>query len=698
MEHVAGSQNGALVSAAAGLSQPLLRAPDKYLSSYLSDDLNTYICSYSGSSAWVMGEFMMLFDPNSTDGRYYQSSLLFKVYGIVNSTIELGGDFRFTTKPDEGYGFAGSTKKIVDNPGSDAKKFLAGSAKFLGQFNKLSDQVSVINSKAKEASDALKDKTGVLGGIKQIADNIFKNTGGSSLKSVLGVASSVSGIFGVVGSVAGLLWPSDDKPTTVTPAPTVSSGSIKLTGTIETTTVIGSTSTEEPGTPHNFDGNTNAFSRASQPYYDCPMGLFNLRQTPQLARVVYPRAKLNSGNRGEVPEESYTSYSVQEDLTPVFNQTSGMEVLSVKAAIVQKVRYSSLVDAYDNPSAPTRYNYLYEEVQSGNLEAVPFDNGPTPSPEDDTYLVQTPLVDVGCFKGMAFNAPTDSLVKSPAFIRVIAALRRVGALTSDAPYYFVQDYAFDAVDPSPSNPPRLPSSSYLDKSANTPYSLGNVSVIGGSPYFDDVVQDGLLYTRDNTLFVSATSNYIFTINSYVSFIQQVRNRDGTTTTNVIDRGGFRAGNSVSFQGDLMIQPGTDAYVTTDPLYYRPCTNPNLRAQAMGSCNPYNPWATTTVQAPPTTSIARKVPYGTGVAAATIQLAPNPATQSTTVSLISAGAEPSSINRVEVLNLSGQPVWQAASLASTTVMMEIPLRGLSTGLYMVRVTTTSRSYVEKLVVQ
>lgn len=240
MEHVAGSQNGALVSAAAGLSQPLLLGPDKYLNSYLSDDLTTYICSYSGSSAWVMGEFTMLFDPNSTDGRYYQSSLLFKVYGIVNSTIELGGDFRFTTKVDEGYGFSGSASKIVDNPAADAKKFLASGAKFLGQFDKLSDQVSAINKKANETATGLaKFKTGPLAKVKQASNFIEQNTRGSStLKGILGVAGSLGSIFGVAGSIAGLLWPSDDKPTTVTPAPTVSSGSISLKGTIETTVVL----------------------------------------------------------------------------------------------------------------------------------------------------------------------------------------------------------------------------------------------------------------------------------------------------------------------------------------------------------------------------------------------------------------------------------------------------------------------------
>ena len=139
----------------------------------------------------------------------------------------------------------------------------------------------------------------------------------------------------------------------------------------------------------------------------------------------------------------------------------------------------------------------------------------------------------------------------------------------------------------------------------------------------------------------------------------------------------------------------DVYMTTDPFLNRACANPGLLAQAVGSCSPYNPWATTSVQGTPPISSARTV--SPRIATASIQLAPNPASQTTTVSLLSTEGEPS-ISRVEVLNLSGQPVWHVASYGDHTLQVEIPLQGLATGLYMVRVTTTGGSYVEKLVIQ
>jgi len=420
------------------------------------------------------------------------------------------------------------------------------------------------------------------------------------------------------------------------------------------------------------------------------MGLFNLRRTPQLAQRVYPRAKMYSGYRGQVPEELYTSYSVTQDLEPVFNQTSGMQVVSVKAAIVQKVGYSSLAGIVDDPASPTRYNLLYAQVEAGNLEAVPFDAGPTSSPNDDTYLVQTPFVDIGCFKDMAFTAPTDSLARSPAFIRIIATLRRTNASATDAPYFFAQDYAFDAIRQPAGNPSGGSGSLYLDINDYLPYNSSFTTIFNPS----DATFTGTVFQQYGQFF-AAPNSLVF---DYSSSLQMDVVRNGGTAGYGGASGGFHAGNTISFEGELSIPVGMDVYMTTDPFLNRTCSAPGLVAQAVGNCNPYNPWATTTVQAPPTASVTRKAPSGAGISAATVQLAPNPATQSTTVSLVSAGAEPGSISRVEVLNLSGQPVWQAIAPAPATTTMEIPLRGLATGLYIVRVTTPGGSYAEKLVVQ
>ena len=84
------------------------------------------------------------------------------------------------------------------------------------------------------------------------------------------------------------------------------------------------------------------------------------------------------------------------------------------------------------------------------------------------------------------------------------------------------------------------------------------------------------------------------------------------------------------------------------------------------------------------------------AMATVELSPNPATRVTTVRLLDQQHE-QTISRVEVLNLTGQILWQSSSALSGTEL-EIPLRGLATGVYMVRVTATGGSYIERLIVE
>lgn len=689
MASVAGSQSNAQVSSVSGLSQPLLRAADKYQAQNQGDDLTTYICSFGGSQGWIMGEFTMLFDPNHTDPKYYESKLEFKVYGIVRSTVVLGGDFRFTTQPAEGFGFSGAASQIDGTPGSGpngAKTFLATGTKFLGKFANLSDQLGVIHDKAQNTADGLGKVSGPLLGIKKTSEFVAKLTGKATgligaFKGILGVTSQANAVFGLLGSVAGLLWPDEQSATAAAPpAPTVSTGSINLKGSIETSTLLGETFyMQVPGTPHNFNSSTNGNVRSSQPYFDCPMGLFNLRRTPQLRQIISPRATQRSGNRGSVPEQNYTSYQVVQNLEPVFNQLAGIQVVSVKAAIVQKVRYSSLASLFP----ASGYNLMYAQVAAGNLEAVPYDAGPTGSAVDDTYLVQTPFVEVGCFQDMAFNAPTDSLAKYPAFVRVVATLRRTNAPASAAPIYFTQDYAFDVPTTTFDNP------SYLDIYGYLPYFNG-VGIL--NPL--DVQYSGVVFQQYGQFF-SAPSQLGF--DSYSSLTMDLV-RNGGSQGYGGPSGGFRAGTSIGFSGILNIPAGMEVEMTTNQLAGRTCSNPGLTAQAAGTCNGYNPWATTSRQAPSTTGSPSPLP--TKLEAVLVQLSPNPATGSTIVHLFSTDSKTDAglaIERVELLNANGQALWRTSISAAGIKQVAVPLQGIVPGFYFVRVTASERTYSAKLLV-
>ena len=191
-----------------------------------------------------------------------------------------------------------------------------------------------------------------MGGIRDASKFIENKTGATtgllaSVKGILGLAGQAAPLFGLAGSVLGALWPDEQGSgaAAVPPAPTVSTGSIKLTGTITTSTVLGQAIyIQVSGTPHNFDQFTNFNVRSSQPYYDCPLGLFNLRATPRAEQKIIAReTRYPVWGNETLPTQLHTSYRITTDLQPVVNQQADLTAVSIKAAIVQKVRYSSLL-------------------------------------------------------------------------------------------------------------------------------------------------------------------------------------------------------------------------------------------------------------------------------------------------------------------------------------------------------------------
>ncbi len=277
----------------------LLVAPDKYRTQPgTSSDMMTYVCKYGGGNGWIMGEFTMTFDPNVADQNFCESGLQFDVSGITTSNAVLGGSFQFTTKPqpEEGYGFSGPASMQTNNA-AGTKSFLTSSAKFLGKIGGWSDEIEGLNKKAEKAATSLSafntpDKQPLYAAwklSKYVGKQTSSNAAGA-LKGIFNAAGMLGGAFSMIGSVVGVLWPDEEKAAApMQVAPTISSGTIKLTGTIETSGKVGGFSTQVPGTLHNFAPATNTNGRTYQPYYDCPMGLFNLTATPRLEQVLYQR-------------------------------------------------------------------------------------------------------------------------------------------------------------------------------------------------------------------------------------------------------------------------------------------------------------------------------------------------------------------------------------------------------------------------
>jgi hypothetical protein len=420
------SANGGNSSGILALANKKILTPEKYLSSSDNDDeIITYVTKLTSTlGGWIVADFPAGYDPNSTNPRYSSASLEFAVQGVTTSNLTIAGDFVFTTDKQDGYGFAGKKAAVVtDDPVKRIKTYLATGQKVLGVVDKV-DEFAKKFAASSLVTSSNSSAVGHLAGTEQagtIASNnasTASTAGPSFLKTILNTASGFNAAFGVLGSVMGLIWP-DAGGSSFTP--TVSNGSLTLTGTITTTYPLFSLSMRVPGTPHPYDGST-------QTYYDCALGLFTIKNTPVLTRantMVYPpySAPLR-----------WSSYQVSNDLVAAYNEAAGLTLQSVQAAIVIKQTKSSDYDIGGD-------EMFRQQLASGEIIIVASD--------DSTITYQTPFIGLGNFKFQsittAHTSGTSGVASNDAAyrisIRIAAMLQRKNAAPGAAPILYVQDYA-----------------------------------------------------------------------------------------------------------------------------------------------------------------------------------------------------------------------------------------------------------------
>lgn len=449
--------NGGNNSGVLALAKKTLLTPEKYLSSTDNDDeIITYVTKLtSQNGGWIVADFTAGYDPNSANSRYNSQALEFSVYGVTKNEIVLKGDFNFKTDKDDGIGFAGKKSAVVkDDPAKGVKTFLATGQKVLGVVDKVSsfaDKFAAKSLKTSRNTAAVSPKASATA-----ATNAATATsqGPSAFKTILNTAAGFNAAFGIIGSVVGLLWPDTSAPTAPAFTPTVSNGSISLSGTITTTYPLYSISVRVPGTPHPSDPST-------QTYYDCALGIFTVKNTPVLTSAMW------EGETDLKPYEDYyvtvnthwNSYQVRNDLVATYNEAAGLSLQSVQAAIV--VEQSRAV-VYADP-------YLKQQINSGEVIIT--------ADDDSTVTYQTPFIKLGDFKNQSITiasgvrdnslypdthpspyGPPD-IYPSPAkiYIRVAAMLNRKNAAAGAAPILYVQDYAPQVVTGGGQVNPRYPS-------------------------------------------------------------------------------------------------------------------------------------------------------------------------------------------------------------------------------------------------
>jgi|GEM_PF-3714360 len=686
------------------LSNTQLLAAEKYSQrTDQNSDVVSYVAKLSSQQAsWIVAEFNTAFDPNAGDSRFAGNALEFAVQGIKRSELSLDGTLNFKTDAQEGYAVAGKRGDVIQDvspptnsdPASGTKKFLATGKKILGAV-KPEDAEKFFKSVNEKATKLLyapsSQRAGNQGRLEVFSKvaNATQATGGllKTVKNVLSVAGGVSTAFGIIGSVVGFLWPDKDaatEPQAPAFTPTVSTGSISLSGSITTTYPLANIVVQVPGTQHLGNGST-------QSYYDCKLGIFTIKNTPVLNKLPWdyeagtktdydPCYIENAGGcQGEwVTQPVYDhleSYQVSNDIIASYNQAAGLTLLSVEAALVAESSgepfYPEGYYSYSNTETRSIRDYMQDQFQAGVVELIRLDA------DKGTHTFQTPFVSLACFKNMSITVKPGTTVS----VRVKAILRPTDQPTDSPPVYYVQDYAVgvNTTGVVATNP------RYLAGANEPPFT--NLAA-GLDPTKVDL--DLSNNTGNATQF---TAPFVFQAMNSVTAANNGPTPPGTDNSITINHPGsagvtkLLAGNVVALGEGFSVTPGTSFVARAELIEQLTCGPLQAEATALGSC-PYNTGAY------PRVALATEQ-ADEAAASNDFTLYPNPTHGQVQLELHTAAG---TATAVSVYNVYGSLVQQLEKLPRGQKALQLNLESQPAGIYIVQVTVGQKTISKKVVLQ
>ena len=606
VKNVSGSHHPGLASLAA----PKLLAADKFLSNDQNDvdKVNqlvlTSVTDYSGGGGqWVMGEFNPQFDPNFASNNFANATFEIDLVGIVTDNITLAGT---TTNVEKGYSFTLQKKDITTQGG--LQKFFATGAKISKEFKGISKTYKGITEDAKNLKTFSEQKgIGWLTSLAKIGVSLFdlsgdkkdENTIFKTISTGLGAAGGpISIISSVAGTVVGLLTKKKKETDKIeTFSTNRSSGTIKLEGSIEGERVITKVTVKVPGTPHTGEP-------VNEPYYDCPLGLVNLLNTPSVdyqdyLKVYREVATLVSSEfepdfwRYSRSRERYRSYRGRDDLHLTLNKASGLEILSARVAFVGTIG-KKIVQRPDpddpnhtiNEFAPayTIFNANSKETELAPVEKITnvfdyvsfmLESGNyminTTDADSGYHSYRTKFVDIECFKGLTFNTPKNTDIA----LRLQVIFKKAG-VNDETLVLYSQDYDIGLKDQTV-DPNQVVQISQLPPYAN---------LTRLPPSFNDYNSEINLTKRT---FVRQPFPAIFASNSVNVDSVQVNNVGRSTVT-------FTAGREINLKDGFKVTLGSTFNAKIEDFGFNvSCTTPIISILAEG-CTTNNNRAKRTTEA------------------------------------------------------------------------------------------------------
>lgn len=264
------------------ISNQYAQANENYPKSNNAEKHVNYLNQVSYYGAWGVTEFVVHFDPNTQKniGNFQYINFDFKLSSAA--TVSVSGDFEATTKSATTKNPPAPTTNPSNNnlldylvDGKEALAKLPAKSDIEEGFNTIADKVDDIDEKF--CNNFTRDLHN--------ANNSLQN---GQLKDFLlgslGFAEDLGGVIGTVAKVFDFFVTKSNSSAAANTEtyiqPTVSQGTMKLSGTIVTENNPLSISLQLPGTSHKLaNGKINC---SNLPVYDCPLGVVSLQEVPTL--------------------------------------------------------------------------------------------------------------------------------------------------------------------------------------------------------------------------------------------------------------------------------------------------------------------------------------------------------------------------------------------------------------------------------
>ncbi len=366
-------------------------SPEKYFNGSVSQvDAQVFVTKNPGRNKWVVAEFQMAYDQNTGNAKYTDANILLEVIGMSIGNIS-GTILGETTtidqlKADVQSGDASLSFNTNKSFITDVNNFQQTIKKVQKHVNEASEGVKDINASAKKGKETFANKKGyektakMYENIENVTnDEATINKTLSGMSSLLGIVAGGIDLFKSVGSLMGYFGEESTAPTPPPPfVPTVTAYDLKIEATLSYNSTKTQFTLKTPGAP----ATNTTLPSPSWTYYDCPLGIMNLQSAPKLNYVEFDKnVEWNRVYRADPVNyqivqtdlltqwqtRKYRSYKITENIVPVVNSCSNLELMDVKVAITSEGPFVMTTEdkGLNDPNHYSNAHFVCNRVVSG---------------------------------------------------------------------------------------------------------------------------------------------------------------------------------------------------------------------------------------------------------------------------------------------------------------------------------------------